>query len=213
MDTPAGAKARWELSAVYVCCTLLMKNRPESVYHRSVTILEHFSENIMNHNTKHLYARLIIAILALLNLANSGTVVSLSASGGGEFNQTITIHTTINALEKVQTSNLYFEIRAPDGTVVATHETSPPSLEAGDSYSYNWSSNNSSYPSIGDYSVVLCWSPGNSRNCQIPGGAVTTTFFSVPTFGEVLTIVALVLVAVWFWRVRRRLSNSPEANL
>jgi hypothetical protein len=145
----------------------------------------------------------LLAVLALLCLGGTGTVLSLSVSGGSNYNDNLTISATVRADSKINNSNFYFEVRAPDGTVVDTHTFDLPSLEDGDSYTYSWTSNNGSYPSQGNYSVYLCWSNGNGQNCV--NGESTTTFYSVPTMGTALAGVALVLLAIWLWSVRHKL--------
>ncbi len=151
----------------------------------------------------HLYL-LLISLLALLTIAASGTVVSLTVSGGGNYSETITINATVQAQGKINNSNIYFEIRDPNGTVVATNSASPPAMNDGDTFSYSWNSNNGGYPSMGDYTVSLCWSTGNSHNCNI--SSATTGFYSVPTLGTPLTVVAVLLVGGWFWHVRGKLA-------
>jgi len=165
----------------------------------------------MTQSTRNRICLVLVSLLALLNIAAKGTVTSLSASGGGNFNETITINATVRADAKVQNSNIYFEIRTPNGTVVATNSTSPPSLDAGQTFSYSWSTNNGGFPDMGNYTVTLCWSPGNSNNCGITDGPISTSFYSVPTFGGPLSLLALILVAGWFWRVRRHLAPAQGA--
>ncbi len=151
-----------------------------------------------------------VSLLSLLLLgAGDGTVLSLSASGGGNFNENISISVTVRADAKVQNSNFYFEVRAPDGLVVDTHSVDTPSFEEGDTYSYSWNSNNSGYPETGNYTVYFCWSTGNARNCNV--AQVSTGFYSVPTFGTVLTVVALILLGVWLWWMRHRLFRRETA--
>jgi hypothetical protein len=151
----------------------------------------------------HKYAVLLLSMLALcLIAANTGTVLALSASGGGNFNETITINTTIQSIDQVNNSNLYFEIRASDGTVVGTHSfEGVPSMNAGDTFSYTWTSHNGSYPLQGDYSLTLCWSPGNSRNCTI--ASATSSFYAANTLGPFL-IFTLIAFIVWrMWKQQR----------
>jgi len=152
----------------------------------------------------------LIIVLAVLSMAPDGEVVSLTATGGGSQNDTITISVTVRATARVTNSNLYFEIRAPNGTVVDTHSTGDiPSMNNGDRFSYSWNSNNSSYPEMGDYTVWVCWSPGNATNCGV--AQASTTFYSVPTMGIVLSVVALALLGFWLWRARHKLFPSREA--
>jgi hypothetical protein len=149
--------------------------------------------------------------LALCSLGASGSVLSLTASGGGGFGDTITISTSVRADNKVNNSNLYFEIRAPDGTVVDTHGFGDvPSLEEGDTYGYSWNSNNGGYPAQGNYTVSVCWSTGNSHNCNI--AQASTGFYSVPSLGTVLTLVALGLLALWIWSARHTLFGRGSRN-
>ena len=165
----------------------------------------------MTHSKRRSFFIIFVSILALLTIAANGTVVSLTASGGGGYNENITISATLRADSKIENSNLYFEVRAPDGTVVATNSASVPSLDNGGTFSYSWNANNGGFPATGNYSVSVCWSPGGSQNCQIVGGPVTTSFYSVPTFGNLLGILALVLVGAWLWHVRRQLARPQEA--
>lgn len=160
--------------------------------------------------SKSVFLAFIISLLILPGLVSADAVNSLTASGGGNFNETITIQASVSASSRIQNSNLYFEIRAPDGTVVDTHSISPPPMESGETFSHSWQSSNSAYPTIGNYSVSLCWSPGNSQNCQI--ASATTSFYSVPTFGTLLTIIALMLVAAWFWYMGGRLQKLKAAE-
>jgi hypothetical protein len=146
-----------------------------------------------------------------LAAGSSGTVLSLSVSGGSNYNETITISTTVQAITRVNNSNFYFEIRAPDGTVVAMHSFGDvPRLEGGETFSYSWTSNNSSYPLVGDYSVSLCWSPGGSQNCNI--ASATTTFYSANTLGALLTAALVALVGRWLWRKRKNLFDREAAG-
>lgn len=154
---------------------------------------------------------IVISFLTLASLgAGSGSVVSLSTSGGGAYGDTIVISATVQASGKVNNSNLYYEIRAADGTVVATSGADVPSLEDGGTFSHSWSVNNSGFPVTGTYTVSLCWSPGNSHNCNIASSS--TSFYSVPTFGTVLGIVALGLLAIWLWSVRHTLFGAVERS-
>ena len=154
---------------------------------------------------------LLVSLLALFAVAaNSGSIVSLSASGGGNFNETITINATVRADDKVNNSNFYFEIRAADGSVVATNNFGDvPSMESGNTFSYSWQSNNGSYPLQGDYSVSICWSPGNSNNCNI--ASATTSFYSANTLGPLLTVILVALVGRWLFKRRDTLFGSAEA--
>lgn len=145
------------------------------------------------------YGLLVVGLLALLTVAaQAGTITFLSASGGGNFNETITISTTVRADDKVNNSNFYFEIRADNGTVAATHTFGGvPSLEAGATFSYSWTSNNASYPIQGNYTLSLCWSTGNSQNCDI--ASASTSFYAASSLGWFLTLVLIGLAGRWLW--------------
>jgi hypothetical protein len=137
----------------------------------------------------------------------SGTVLSLSLSGGSNHNETITISTAVQAISRINNSNFHFEIRTSEGMVVATHNYGDvPRMNAAESFSYSWSSNNSSYPLMGDYSVTLCWSTGGSQNCNI--ASATTTFYAANSLGAVLTFSLVALVARWLWSKRKMLFGA-----
>ena len=155
---------------------------------------------------------LLISLLSMLVIVaaapDTGTILSLTASGGSNPGETITISTTVRADGKIQTSNLYFEIVAPNGAVVDTHLFSAmPTMNTNDTFSYSWTSNNSSYPVQGAYTVRLCWSPGGSQNCLID--SATSTFYSADTLG-VMLFVALAIFGGWLWRSRRTVFASVE---
>jgi hypothetical protein len=134
--------------------------------------------------------------------SNSGTIISLGVSGGSQHGDTITISSQVMANSAIQRSNLSYQILAPDGvTLVASHSTSAPnSMSAGDTFNHNWSTNNSGFPVQGTYSVTICWSTGNSTNCDI--ASATTTFYSVPTLGWTLSLAFVALVAYWIYARR-----------
>lgn len=153
----------------------------------------------------------LIGLLALLLVAaGDGTVLSLTVSGGANFNETITISATVRADGRIQNSNLYFVITAPSGAVVATHSVGVPSLDAGATFSYSWSSNNSGYPDMGTYTVTLCWSPGNAQNCGI--ASASTSFYSADTLGWALTAALFGLIGWWLLRRRQALFGAAEAG-
>jgi hypothetical protein len=153
---------------------------------------------------------LLLCLLALtLVAANDGTIQSLSASGGGNFNETITISTTVRSDSGVNNTNFYFEIRASDGTVVATHNFGDvPSMSGGETFSYSWTTNNSSYPIQGDYSLSLCWSTGNSRNCNI--ASATSGFYAANTLGPVLIFALVALITARLWKQRHSLFETDR---
>ena len=151
-------------------------------------------------------AALLMAAVALAG--PNGTITALSATDAPNPGQTITISASFLASFKINNSNVYYEIIAPDGvTVVATHSTSAPSLQAGDAFNDSWTTTNTSFPSAGTYTLTACWSDGNSTNCQID--SKMTGFYSVPTLGGWLTLLGLVLLSVFLWRRRADFRPQP----
>lgn len=145
-------------------------------------------------------AALSLASIAGAALAADGQILSLTATDGSNPGDTITVQSTVQAEGKIEHSNLYYEIIAPDGTTVATHQTDPGDLRDGETFSDSWSVSNSGFPEMGTYTVTLCWSPGKSHKCDI--ALATTSFYSVPTLGWTLGLTALGLLAVFLWRQR-----------
>lgn len=145
-------------------------------------------------------AALALAFTVGAAFAAEGQILSLTATDGSNPGDTITVESTVQAEGKIQRSNLYYEIIAPDGTTVATHPTDLGDLRDGETFSDSWSVGNSAFPEMGTYTVTLCWSPGKSHNCDID--LASTTFYSVPTLGWTLGLLALGLLAVFLWRQR-----------
>lgn len=97
---------------------------------------------------------------------------------------------------KINGSNLQFFIYDSAGNLVASHgPVSVPTLEIGAtetfSSSWNWDT-----PGLGDHTVEVCWSPGNSTNCTL--AQASTTFYSVSTLNTALVVVAVLLIGAWF---------------
>lgn len=130
--------------------------------------------------------------------ANTGSIQSLTAVGASQPGDPIDVNSTVLATDRINNSNLYYELSDPSGAVIFTKQTFPPQMRSGDTYSDSWSFSNP--PSTGSYSVSLCWSTGNSLNCDID--SKTTQFSSVPTMGWPLSFVALGLFGLWIWRRR-----------
>ncbi len=151
-------------------------------------------------------AVLLIAAVALAG--PDGTITALSATDAPNPGQTVTISASFLATSKISNSNVYYELIAPDGvTVVATHSTSAPGLQTGDTFNDSWTTTNTSFPSAGTYTLTACWSTGNSTNCDID--QKTTSFFSVPTLGGWLTLLGLALLSVFLWRRRADFRPQP----
>ena len=135
--------------------------------------------------------------------ANTGTILSLTAVGAQQPGDPIDVNSTVQATDSVNNSNLYYELMDPSGAIIFTRQVSPPRMVAGDTFSDSWTYTNP--PSTGSYTVSLCWSTGNSHNCDIASN--TTQFSSVPTMGWPLSLVAIGMLGVWVWRRREVLAR------
>jgi uncharacterized protein (TIGR03382 family) len=135
-------------------------------------------------------------------LAAGGTILSLTASGGDTANSTITVQSTVQAVNKLIDSNLYYTITGPgsDPTIRASQRTNLGHLDRNETFSDSWTTNNNGWPA-GNYTLTLCWSTGKKTICDI--ASATTTFYSVPTLGVTLSFVALVLLLGWLWHRRK----------
>jgi hypothetical protein len=130
--------------------------------------------------------------------ANAGSIQSLTAQGAVQPGEPIQIASTVVASDRISNSNLYYELTDPNGAVIDTRQVAPGSMDAGGTFSDSWQHLNPA--TTGSYTVTLCWSTGNSHNCDID--AKTTQFSSVPTLGWTLSFVALGLIGMWIWRRR-----------
>jgi hypothetical protein len=127
-----------------------------------------------------------------------GSITSLNASGGANPDEIITISIMLQTNGKIQNSNLRYYIIAPSGVVVDSATVGVPSMNK-DTFSHSWTSNNSNYPDMGNYTVQACWSPGNSSNCGLASASVT--FYSADTLGPLLMVV-IVVFGGWIWKQR-----------
>lgn len=152
-------------------------------------------------------AALALSATVSAAFAAGGHVVSLTATDGPNPGDTIAVNSTVQADSKTNSSNLYYEITAPSGTLVATHQTDPGNLNSGQTFSDSWGADNSGFPDVGTYTVSLCWSTGNSHNCDLASAA--TAFYSVPTLGWPLGLLALGMLAVFLWRQRADFGGPP----
>jgi len=128
--------------------------------------------------------------------ANTGSIQSLTAVGAAQPGDPIDVSSTIAAMDRINKSNLYYELSDPSGAVIFATQVDPGRLDVGETSSDAWQFSNP--PSTGTYTISLCWSTGNSHNCDID--FKTTQFSSVPTLGWPLTIVAGGLIGLWIWR-------------
>lgn len=154
----------------------------------------------------------VLAVCVLTPLAHALSITSLSATDAPLQGQVVTITASVLANTPVQqTSNIYYEIIAPDGvTVVQTHRTTVPILRHGDTFSDAWSTNNSSFPQTGNYTVTACWSRQNQSGCNID--YKVTTFYSVPTVGIVLGLVGLGLFGAFMWKRKDWFTGSKTTE-
>lgn len=150
---------------------------------------------------------LFLALLFVVNVraepyrASTGTITRLVAKDAPDQGDKVVVYSTVRADDRINNSNLYYEIVAPDGfTIVATHTTLMPRMNRGDTFDDSWSTSNRSFPSIGTYTVTLCWSTGKAQNCDI--ARARTTFYSVPSLGWGLSMVGILLLAVFLWSRR-----------
>jgi hypothetical protein len=161
----------------------------------------------------HLVALCVLVLLVLIPsgvaYAGNGSIQSLTATSAPHPGDTFTVTAILHAQGKVKDSNLYYQIIAPDGhTVVLTHTTDLPTLQ-NETYTDSWSADNNGFPSMGNYTVVLCWSDGDSQNCDI--ASASTTFYSAPTLGLWFGLAALGAVGVFVWR--RRADFAPREQM
>jgi hypothetical protein len=142
---------------------------------------------------------LILTVLPQTVLA-TGSIFTLNAWGGWAPNTPVTIQSTIYTDSKIGPSNLYYTI-ALGSTVYATHTTSESAMNANETRNDTWSTVNSGWPE-GDYTIRICWSTGNSQNCNIAGPRTTTVHF-VPSLGWPLTVAAVAILLYGLWRRRK----------
>ncbi|MEW6568884.1 MAG: hypothetical protein AB1449_12110 [Chloroflexota bacterium] len=151
-----------------------------------------------------LVAGLILALVftspAAAQGSGRGTILRLIAIGAWRPGNPIRVASAVWAQDAIQQSNLYYEMRAPSGAIVATRTVDPGRLRAGQVFVDAWSTSNT--PEVGTYTVSLCWSTGNSRNCNID--YAETSFYSVPTLGPAFSVLALALLGFWLWSQRAK---------
>jgi hypothetical protein len=138
-----------------------------------------------------------------LGQAIKGDIHSFTAIGATNPGDPINISSLVHAHQKIQNSNLYYEVYSPSMTLVDTREIDPGNMAIDDTFSDSWSTYNT--PEIGNYTITLCWSTGGSHNCDIDYAEII--IFSVPTIGFGLTIVALGLLGLFLWQNRRQFSE------
>jgi hypothetical protein len=153
----------------------------------------------------------VLTTTTVAGAAPEGTITALSATDAPDPGQTITISASFLASSRIVNSNVFYQVIAPDGvTVVGTRSLSLPSLSAGETFTDSWTMTNTSFPSSGTYTLVACWSPGGSPNCQID--RKTTSFFSVPILSGGLWLAAAGLFAWFLWRRRSDFRGRVRAR-
>lgn len=137
--------------------------------------------------------------------AGEGEILSLSAIGASHPGDPIVINSSVRAIERIQQSNLGYLVLAPGGAPVAVRRVDPGRMGAGDVFNDSWSTTNT--PETGTYTVILCWSAGNSTNCQID--LAITRFYSVPTLGWAFSGMGVALIGLFLRRNRKRFEQEP----
>jgi hypothetical protein len=157
-------------------------------------------------------ATLLALAIPVRVLAAEGSILYLITWGGYAADTPVYVQTTVQATTDVNKTNLYYTITGPgsESTLRATHSTPLEKMDAWQTVTDEWSVMNSGWPE-GDYTVSLCWSPGNSTNCNI-AGPVTAEFHSVPTLGWPLGIAAVGILLVWLWMRRREFAPGRKTE-
>ena len=145
-----------------------------------------------------------LSVAAAPVLSVTGQITSLAATGASDPGDPIQISSSSEAKSSLEKTNLYYEVYDEAGTLVATRQVNADRLEAGDVINDSWSTSNT--PTTGTYKVTLCWSTGQAHNCDID--YVETSFYSVPSLGWPLTVVAIGMLAMF---ILRRNSDFAEA--
>jgi hypothetical protein len=143
---------------------------------------------------------MMIVILPDQVLAAGGRILTLNAWGGWAPDTPVDVQSTITADSKLSTSNLYYTISL-GSTLYFNHTTNLSPMNSNETRNDQWETVNSGWPA-GDYTVTLCWSKGNSHNCDIAGPTSVTVHF-VPTLGWELTLVLLGFLLYVVWRRRK----------
>jgi hypothetical protein len=154
----------------------------------------------------------LIALAATAKIAaagGQGTIRSLvvAPQRGDQLGVSFTITSVVVANSDINNSNIKYILTDPNGADVALPAGCSKQLSgvvggtpvAGPVCGFS----NSAFTVSGTYTVTICWSKGGSSNCQIIGPEDgSTSFFSVPTLGWPLGLMALGLLAVFLWRRR-----------
>jgi hypothetical protein len=150
---------------------------------------------------------LLLAVLPNPVLAAGGRILTLNAWGGYAPDTTVTVQSTVFADSKIGPSNLYYTISL-GSTIYATHTTTLTKMSQYETRNDQWDTTNSGWPE-GDYTVTVCWSTGNSQNCDIDGPKSVSVHF-VPTLGWGLTLSAVGILMYGLWRRRKEFEPAME---
>jgi len=137
--------------------------------------------------------------------AGGGTITLLTASSGNP--STVLARVAADGGKKINNSNITFQIYDKNLTLVGSYGPVSVSLAAGATQDITWSWNVNGFE---PFTVNACWSPGGSGNCKID--ATSTQFNAVPSIGFFLGGIAVVLIGVWFWRVRRQMVTAKASS-
>lgn len=144
----------------------------------------------------------IILLFSFVFPVKADSISNINVSGGGT-DPTLTVSFLLTASSKHQQTNVTVQLLEPSGNVVATTSMNPPPLDAGESWQGQWSLSSSMFPHNGNYTAIVCWSPGASPNCQISRVSV---IFTPANSLDVLLVVLLAFFVFMFLRRERRTS-------
>jgi hypothetical protein len=150
---------------------------------------------------------LLLALAPRTVLAAGGRILTLNAWGGWASGTPVDVQATIFADSKINNSNLYYTISLA-GTIYATHTTPMTPMNQYETRNDQWETTNTGWPE-GEYTISICWSTGNSTNCNIDGPKTVVTHF-VPTLGWGLTIVTVGILAYGLYRRREQFEPVPQ---
>lgn len=151
-----------------------------------------------------LFVALMYGVL-IVRAANNGNITSLIAvTPSATPCSSIEVSVSVEAIDNINNSNIYLEIRDPNtNAVLRSTRLNPPSMDGGDTWNGNWTTDNCGFTvtSPPNYPLTACWSPGNSStNCNID--SFNTVFATVPTLEGIFGVFAVMLLGIWLWTQR-----------